>query len=74
MEVTPDQIKQAAATGLELLADREIRISAPVALSGSLQLLHLLLTQLATGRLVLTQKEEVSPPGNVTKLSPNMGG
>lgn len=63
MNVTPEQVAAAAAAGLELLGDKDLKVSVNIAMSGQLRILHSMLSALASGEVVLANKPPEVPPG-----------
>jgi hypothetical protein len=66
MNATPQQIAAAAAAGVELLSDRDLKVPLGVAMGGALGVLSNMLNALATGELVLVNAPppEQKPAGD----------
>ena len=78
VNITPDQVARAAASGIKLLSDDE-RVSVPpsVAMSGDLTILVGFLNGLANGELVLgpaPKPDSVLPPGGPEAPAANGDG
>jgi len=78
MNITTQQVAAAAAAGLELLADKDLKVPVRIAMSGQLGMLQSMLTALAGGEIVLANapppEGEVfapkSPEGDTPEDSP----
>ena len=57
MNASPQQIAAAAAAGVELLSDKDLKVPLGIAIGGQLSVLHSMLNAVASGELVL-----VNPP------------
>lgn len=57
MNATPQQIRAAAAAGVELLSNKDLPVPLGIAIGGQLSVLHSMLNAVANGELVL-----VNPP------------
>jgi len=67
MTASPEQIQQAAATGLQLLAQPDLKVPMNIAMSGNLILLQGLLQSLANGSLGVGLPNQISegdPPSD----------
>lgn len=54
MNATPQQIASAAAAGVELLSDKDLKVPLGIAIGGQLSLLHSILSAVKAGELILT--------------------
>lgn len=57
--VSPEQIQQAAATGLQLLAQPDLKVPMSMAMGDSLNILNGLLQSLANGSLVVGMPNQI---------------
>jgi hypothetical protein len=69
MNASPQQIQAAAAAGVELLSDKDLKVPLGVAMGGHLSVLQGLLAALMKGELIL-----VNPPSAENKLEGIDGG
>ena len=54
MNATPQQIQTAAAAGVELLSDKDLKVPLGISIGGQLSLLHSILSAVKAGELILT--------------------
>ena len=62
MQITPEQVQMAAAAGLQILNDRDLKVPVAVAKNGSVGILESILLALNSGNVVLASPENVIPP------------
>lgn len=76
VNVSPEQVRTAAAAGLTLLADQDLKVPVQVALTGQLGILQSMLSALANGEVVLAnpQPAEVKEPGVIGSDIPGAAG
>ncbi len=54
MNATPQQVQAAAAAGVDLLSDKELKVPLGIAIGGQLSVLHSILSAVKSGELILT--------------------
>lgn len=64
MQFTQERIRNACKSGAELLTDKDLRVPAPMAVSGDLTLLVQMMTSIVAGELVVMNapQEQGAPP------------
>ena len=61
MQISPDQVTMAAAAGLQILNDRDLKVPIQVAKNGSVGILESILIALNTGQVVLADPSQLIP-------------